>query len=636
MATQLLHGQIPTSDGAAPGSLNIRPYEFPKYAPDPSPDLDANRTAVAVTNALNESLARGDYDSASKLFVEQGFWRDHLALAWEFRTAQGPQAILGLLQASFRSKDGFRLKNIALDTSSELRAPRIAPLDGEGQVSGIHFFISIETVLGSGKGVARLMEDNGVWKLFSIYTALQQLNGHQEQISERRPNGVEHGEQQGRQNWTQRREQENKYQNGAGPVVLIIGAGQAGLTAAARLKTIGVDTLVIDQNDRVGDGWRKRYHQLVLHDPVWYDHMPYLPFPPQWPIFTPKDKLAQFLEAYATLLELNVWTRTQVGEAKWDDAKGAWTVTLQQRRGDGTVETRVLHPRHVIQATGHSGHKFVPQIKGMDTFKGDRICHSSDFPGARENAKGKRAVVVGSCNSAHDIAQDFVEKGYWVTMVQRSSTFVTSSKSITDIALSAYSENGPPVEDVDLLVHSQPLSVLKSLQISIAKQQAENDRATLEGLMRAGFNVDSGPDGAGLFFKYFQRGGGYYIDVGASQLIIDGKIKIKSGQEVVQVLPHGLRFADGSELEADEIVLATGYENMRDKTRRLLGDAVADRVQDAWGIGDTGELRAVWQQTGHPGFWIHGGNLALCRYYSRALALQIKGIEEGLYRYGEK
>lgn len=398
---------------------------------------------------------------------------------------------------------------------------------------------------------------------------------------------------------------------------------------------IGVDALIIDESARVGDSWRKRYHQLVLHDPVWYDHMPYLPFPPHWPIFTPKDKLAEFFEAYVTLLELNVWTNASVGEASWDSTKGGWAVKVLRRLEDGSVETHNLRPRHIIQATGHSGFKYVPEFKGMDTFKGDRICHSSEFPGAQENSKGKKAVVVGSCNSAHDICQDFVEKGYDVTMVQRSSTFVTKSESITDIVLAAYSENGPPVEDVDLLTHSLPLAYLKTLQISVARKQAENDRDILEGLMNVGFRIDTGPDGAGLFYKYFQYGGGYYIDVGASQLIIDGKIKMKSGQEVAEILPHGLRFADGSELEADEIILATGYGNMRDKTRQMLGDAVADKVHDVWGIGAGGELRAIWQQTGHPGFWIHGGNLALCRYFSKLLALQIKGIEEGLYGYGQ-
>ncbi|KAL7948091.1 hypothetical protein V8C42DRAFT_316670 [Trichoderma barbatum] len=633
MATQL-HGQMPTWERFAPGSINIPPAEFPESASAPTPDLDVNKTAVDVVTAFNESLARADYAAVSKLFVEKGFWRDHLALTWEFRTAQGPQEILSLLETSSKSKDGFRLKQVTLDTSSALRAPRVAPLDGEGKVPGIHFVINFETVIGSGRGVGRLVNDNGAWRLFSFYTALQELKDHKEQINDRRPHGVEHGAKQGRQNWAQRREQETLPQN-VNPAVVIIGAGQSGLTIAARLKMIGVDTLIIDESARVGDSWRKRYHQLVLHDPVWYDHMPYLPFPSHWPIFTPKDKLAEFFEAYVTLLELNVWTNTSVGEASWDTTKGSWAVKVLRRLDDGSVETHNLRPRHIIQATGHSGYKNVPTFKGMDTFKGDRLCHSSEFPGAQENSKGKKAVVVGSCNSAHDICQDFVEKGYDVTMVQRSSTFVTKSESITNIVLAAYSEHGPPVEDVDLLTHSYPLAVLKSLQTSVARKQAENDRDILEGLMRVGFKVDTGPDGAGLFFKYFQWGGGYYIDVGASKLIIDGKIKVKSGQEVTEVLPHGLRLADGSELEADEIILATGYGNMRDKTRQMLGDAVADKVKDVWGIGAGGELRSIWQQTGHPGFWIHGGNLALCRYFSTLLALQIKGIEAGLYQYGD-
>ena len=161
---------------------------------------------------------------------------------------------------------------------------------------------------------------------------------------------------------------------------------------------------------------------------------------------------------------------------------------------------------------------------------------------------------MGCCNSGHDIAQDFYEKGYDVTMVQRSSTCVVSSESITKIALAGlYDENGPPCEDGDVWVHGTPGPVLKAIQIKVTELQAENDRETLEGLAKAGFKLDRGPDGAGLFMKYFQRGGGYYIDVGCSQLIVDGKIKIKQGQEIEEVLGNGLKFEDGAVLEADEV-----------------------------------------------------------------------------------
>lgn len=155
-----------------------------------------------------------------------------------------------------------------------------------------------------------------------------------------------------------------------------------------------------------------RYHQLVLHDPVWYDHLPYIPFPSHWPVFTPKDKLAEWFESYAKLLELNVWTETKLESASWDAGKRQWTVNLERKKADGNVEKRTLHPRHVIQATGHSGEMSLPQIKGMEGFKGDRLCHSSQFRGAKPHSEGKKAIVVGCCNSGHDIAQDFYENGY--------------------------------------------------------------------------------------------------------------------------------------------------------------------------------------------------------------------------------
>lgn len=409
---------------------------------------------------------------------------------------------------------------------------------------------------------------------------------------------------------------------------------------------LGIDALVIDRNRRIGDNWRNRYRQLVLHDPVWYDHMPYLSFPPQWPVFTPKDKLADWLEAYAGTMELNVWTRTEAVETRWDEDRRAWTISVTRELDDddddddGSTETRTLRPRHVIQATGHSGQKKQPAVPGAETFCGHRICHSSEFPGARElgdRDRGLKAVVVGSCNSGHDIAQDFFESGYDVTMVQRSSTHVVSSRAVTEIALGAlYSEDGPPVDDADVMVHGTPSSVLKAVQVEVARRQRDMDGDLLRGLEGAGFRTDDGPDGSGLFLKYFQRGGGYYIDVGASRLIVDGSIKVAQGREVSEILPRGVRLSDGSELEADEIVFATGYEGMRSQTRRIFGHDVAERVaHDVWGLNGEGEFRTMWQRSGHPGLWYHGGNMALCRYYSRLLALQIKGLDEGLYAYDE-
>lgn len=397
---------------------------------------------------------------------------------------------------------------------------------------------------------------------------------------------------------------------------------------------LDVDTLVIDREERIGDSWRHRYHQLVLHDPVWYDHMPYLNFPSHWPVFTPKDKLAEFFESYVKLLELNVWTKTELKSSSYDESKKQWTITVERRKEDGTTETRTFHPRHVIQATGHSGKKNMPTFKGQENFKGTRLCHSSEWPGADANSAGKKAVVIGSCNSGHDIAQDYYERGYDVTIVQRSSTLVVSSTAIGEIAMKGlYEESGPPTEDADVFLWSIPPELFKAQQAKVTQVISKFDEKIITGLEKAGFSVDRGPGDAGLLVKYFQRGGGYYIDVGGSQLIIDGKVKVKHGQEISEILPNGIRFADGSELEADEIILATGYQNMRSQARIIFGDEVADRVGNVWGLNEEGEFRTIWSRSGHPGFWFMGGNLALCRYYSRLLALQIKALEAGVTTY---
>lgn len=617
-----------SKDRVEPGSVNI-----PVGKPPPNASSTSSNPSEVASNLIdrfNHFLSKKDYSALANLFIENGYWRDHLALSWDLRTLHGRDQIKGFLN------EGARITKIDIDTSSEFRAPHFGAIDGFGDVQGIEFFVNVTTELGTGRGVVRLAENQGQWKISTLYTALHELKGHEEPVRHRRTAGVEHGGKADRKNWLERRSAEGNYEE-TSPTVLILGAGQGGLTSAARLKMLGVEALMIDSNDRVGDNWRKRYHQLVLHDPVWYDHLPYLNFPPHWPIFTPKDKLGDWFESYVKTMELNVWTQTTMTSATWDESKQHWTVDLQRRLPDGSIQSRTLNPRHIIQATGHSGKKNFPAIAGLSNFRGDRLCHSSEFSGANPANAGKKAVIVGCCNSGHDIAQDFFEKGYQVTMVQRSTTCVISSKAITDIGLKGlYDEDGPPVEDADLWLHGLPSELFKAQQIKVTAKQNEHDAEILEGLAKAGFALDTGPSGAGLFIKYFQRGGGYYIDVGASQLIIDGKIKIKQGQEIKEIFPHGIRFADDSEIEADEIVFATGYQNMRTQTRMIFGDSVADKVGDVWGFDKEGEMRTIWRQSGHPGFWFMGGNLALSRYYSRVLALQIKAIEEGITTYGAR
>lgn len=634
-----LADRLPHDNRLEKDSFNVTPAVFPKSVVPAG--TDARKVASDTVAAVNKHLAAKDFNGVGALFSEEGQWRDHLGVSWDFRTVQGPAKIADFLSVS---SAGQQLTSFAVDESEPQRVPAVGQLDAFGKSPCVVAYTTFTSSVGTGRGIVRLIHDTASqsWKIYAFYTALQELTGFEQPLGARRPVGASHGGGRNMKNWREQRDEDVNF-TAAEPSVLVLGAGQGGLTLAARLKMLGVKTLVVDREERVGDNWRNRYRQLVLHDPIWFDHMPYMQFPAFWPIFTPKDKLADFFEAYVALLELNVWTRTEVKSLAYDAAAQRYNVTLERVvPATGAKETRTFHPKHIIQATGHSGKKNMPEVPGVDSFKGELLCHSSEFPGATpppENAPDavRRAVVVGSCNSGHDIAQDLYENGYEVTIVQRSSTCVVSSKAIANIGLGAlYSEGVQaklPVDDADLLLWSAPTNLSKAVQVQATQLEIEHDTKLLEGLQKVGFSLDRGTDGAGLFFKYFQRGGGYYIDVGASQLIIEGKIKVKSGQAINQVTATGLDMADGTHLAADIVVFATGYQNMRTQTKVLFGDKLASATRDVWGFDKEGEFRTMWRGSGQPGYWYMGGNLALARYFGRFLALQIKAQEEGLTPY---
>jgi putative flavoprotein involved in K+ transport len=566
------------------------------------------------------ALEQRDADRATDLFMAEGWWRDLLAFTWDLRTFHGARTIGSALRSTVAAAE---------PRDFQLEPGREAVLTGTDAARTVEAFYRFETKQARGRGFIRLMpSENGSWKAWTLLTAIEELKGHEEHVGTRRVKGVAHGEQKGRRNWLDQRLHENAFDD-ADPQVLVVGGGQAGLTIAARLKQLDIPTLIIEKNDRIGDNWRKRYHSLVLHDPVWYDHMPYLPFPSHWPVFTPKDKLAAWFEGYVAALELNVWTQTTFVGGEYDEAAGQWTVRVRRENGGAGGGERVLRPQHIVLATGMSGVPNIPVIPGADEFEGT-IRHSSAHDGGQP-VTGKHAIVVGCCNSGHDIAQSLYEQGANVTIVQRSSTYVmTSENGIKVLFAGTYEEGGPPVDDADLIFASIPYPLLAVVHQQATATIADLDRELLNGLEKAGFKLDYGEDGSGIFLKYLRRGGGYYIDVGCASLIAGGKIAIKQGVEIERFTPQGVVFTDGSTAPADVVVLATGFKNMRESARALLGDAVADRCSPVWGLDEEGELRTMWRRSGQPGLWFMGGNLHQCRHYSKFLALQIKAVAEGL------
>jgi cation diffusion facilitator CzcD-associated flavoprotein CzcO len=458
-------------------------------------------------------------------------------------------------------------------------------------------------------------------KAWTLLTALDELRGFEEPIGARRPRGQAYSRDFRGPNWLDQRNASVAYAE-RDPTVLVVGGGQAGLTIAARLQMLQIDTLIVDRELRIGDNWRRRYHALTLHNQVQVNHMPYMPFPPNWPVYIPKDKLANWFEAYVEALELNVWTETEFEGGSYDEAEARWTVAL--RRADGS--RRTMHPRHVVIAAGVSGIPNRPELPGLAGFEGC-VLHSSQYDDG-EAWTGKRALVIGTGNSGHDIAQDLHSSGTEVTLVQRAPTLVTNIEPSAQLAYAAYNEG--TLEDNDLIAASMPLPLARRSHQLMTEQSRQLDQTLLDGLARIGFKLDFGEDGTGWQFKYLTRGGGYYFNVGCSDLLVSGAIRLLQFADIDHFVGGGVRMKDGRTIEADLIVLATGYKPQEVLVRKLFGDAVADRVGPIWGFGEEQELRNMYARTSQPGLTFIAGSLAQCRINSKYLALQIKAIEEGL------
>jgi putative flavoprotein involved in K+ transport len=585
------------------------------------PERNPNETISNILETFEAALKSGDTAAAVALFQPDGYWRDLVAFTWNIKTMEGREQIAAMLDAQLNTVKPSKLKIADNETATEA--------DGVTQA-----WIAFETGVARGTGFIRV-KDGKIWTLL---TTMTELKGHEEPKGFKRPMGAEHGARTDRTSWKEDREAELEalgYEKQ--PYCLVVGGGQGGIALGARLRQLGVPAIIVDKNERPGDAWRARYKTLCLHDPVWYDHMPYLPFPDNWPVFSPKDKIGDWLEMYTKVMELNYWGATTCTSARYDEAAGEWIVEVE--RGG---EKLTLRPKQLVLATGMSGKPNMPKFKGMDVFKGEQH-HSSKHPGP-DAYRGKKVVVIGANNSSHDICAALWEAGVDVTMVQRSSTHIVRSNSLMELALGdLYSEravaSGMTTMKADLTFASIPYKIMHEFQIPVYSAIKERDAEFYDRLEKRGFMLDFGDDNSGLFMKYLRRGSGYYIDVGASELVADGKIKLKSGVDVVELKEHSVVLSDGSELEADLVVYATGYGSMNGWAADLISREVADKVGKVWGLGsDTtkdpgpweGEQRNMWKPTQQEALWFHGGNLHQSRHYSQYLSLQLKARMEGI------
>ncbi|RUW87639.1 NAD(P)/FAD-dependent oxidoreductase [Mesorhizobium sp. M7A.F.Ca.US.010.02.1.1] len=581
-------------------------------------EIAPSKQAAAWLGSFAKVLEAGDAAAATNLFVDDCYWRDLLTFTWNITTMEGRSAIADMLATTLAT---------AKPSAWQLTGEAISD---EGIIEA---WFSFETVVARGEGIMRLRDG----RCRTLFTAMTDLKGFEERKGADRPLGVRHKADPQRETWSEARARETReLGTDEQPYCLVIGGGQGGIMLGARLRQLGVPTIVIEKNARPGDSWRNRYRTLVLHDPVWYDHLPYIPFPENWPVFTPKDKMGDWLEMYTRVMELNYWVATKCLSASYDEAEKVWTVVV-----DRVGRQITLKPKHIVFATGAYGPPRRIDLPGADRFKGE-LLHSSQYASG-DKFRGRRVAVIGAASSGHDVCVDLWESGAEVTMIQRSPTTVVKSSTLMEVGFEIFSEDalarGITTEKADMIVASTPFALVPKGQRALYEVIKARDAAFYDRLRAAGFALDFGDDETGLLMKAYRTGSGYYIDVGASDLIIDGKIGIRSGVAIKSLTPSGILFEDGSELAADAIIACTGYQSMNETVAAIVSREVADKVGPCWGLGSgvkgdpgpwQGELRNMWKPTAQEALWFHGGNLALSRFYSKYVALQIKARMEGI------
>jgi putative flavoprotein involved in K+ transport len=555
------------------------------------------------------AIENGSAAELGELLAADATWRDFMAFPWDFHHAIDREEVAAKL-----------VEMCAVWEAGEFRVSESQP---PVVTDGIIFaFFEFATKDRLDWGFVALRPDGDRFLGATIQTQVESLREHPEQILHARPEGKVHGAVPGRTRWTADRRRQASFEE-EDPTVLILGAGHNGLSVAARLGALSVPTLVFDREERVGDQWRKRYASLALHSIVYGDNLPYLPLPANWTSHTPKDKWADWLESYATLMDLNVWTGTEFVNARYDEEAERWTVRV--RRADGSI--RALHPRHFIVAGGLFAAPKIPDIEGLEEF-GGVWTHSDSFQDAADY-RGKRALVVGAGVSGHELAHDLWEQGAQVTIVQRSATYVLSYAAQHKFWNALFTQDMTlSPEHADQVQYAIPNVRTDPLNKELVKKAAAFDRGLLDRLEAVGFKLEWGPDGTGILGAHMSGYDSYQIDIGASGLVADGKIKLKQGVEPVATRDEAVVFSDGSELpDVDLIVFATGYHQFWGHIKPALGSAAA-KVDKAYGRAADGEYADTWRRSAQPGLWFATGFIRMTRFYSKFIATLIKAIEE--------
>ncbi|KAK8211871.1 hypothetical protein IWZ01DRAFT_481651 [Phyllosticta capitalensis] len=583
---------------------------------------DPTAQVSAVLAEFNTALQNGDIDKLKSCLSTRAILKDELALTWHMRTLYTPAVIATALlelkelrgitkltivdKAIFNDLPGFKYIDAWLEFGTE---------KPKAECSGRVWLLPFKTQDG-------VVE----WKIHILSTWLRSFNGHVEDESLlSRP----------------RRNLNDDFETD----VFIIGGGNAAAALAARLKAQGIDSVMAERNANVGDNWGRRYSFMKFHVPTPFCDMPYKPYPRSKKLLT-RDDLAGHLREYVEDLQLNAITSAKVESTQYDPEAKRWTIKFKV--GDNPA-VRTTISKHLVQATGiGSQEPYVPNLANEKLYKGVSI-HSHNYKDPawlKQQGDVKSVLIIGSANTAFDVLEDLHGAGLDTTMVVRSDTYVVPLEDICHpLCLGAYSDESLTVEACDKNFMTLPNCVVGQLVKMGLTKLALDKPDRYKPLRDVGFPVyDSSGKDASLMNNLIEKCGGHYVDIGGTEILVKKEARVKPSEPVAYT-EKGLKFADGSEEEADAIVWCTGYagKNVRETVANILGGRdsrkdsnvigpghVADSVDPTWGIDTEGEIRGMWKRHSKlDNFWVMGGYTQQHRWFSRALSTQIQAELEG-------
>ncbi|RAK95719.1 monooxygenase [Aspergillus ibericus CBS 121593] len=610
----------------------IARHPLPTVAPgtiDPvtvAGDESTNNHVRHVLDRFNAALVNKDAKVLEGFFADQAYWRDELAFTYHLRTFSAPDTIAAALleTAALRGVVG----GVSVDGAAQFvpTSPTLQFIE-----CGVVFRTAAPGAICKGKvvllPVKRDSSDDIEWKIWVLVTVLDSLDVHPEdesllQCPGRSFDGLETFETD----------------------VFIIGGGNAAIALAARLKALGVESVMAERNAVMGNNWDLRYDSLHFHIPASSCDLPFLRYEEhlRGQHFLTKDELASQVRRYVAAFNLNCITSAQIQSTYYDLSAQRWKIRFQTPAGQRTAVAK-----HLVLAKGHGSQKpRTPVIADSHLYQGISI-HSVQYRNAKQlrTQGAKSVIVVGSANTAFDVIENCHAAGLRTTMVARSPTHMIPVDHICHpLCLGSY-EFG--VEAADWHFLAFPLTVRGQLANQVLKQLASQEPHRYDALAATGFDFMDGnhPD-ASLVHTLYERGGGHYVDMGGTKLLADGKVALKAGVQPIAYTATGLQFSDSSRIDADAVVWCTGFSdlNARDTIVETLGDdetednkqvlgphAIAARMDATWGVDAEGEIRGMFKRHSHlDNFWIMGGFTQQHRWYSRTLAQQIKAALEGV------